>query len=85
MEQLSDCLQKNAINYIGGYIIKQPHNKVVTRKNLVDTLQILQSDLHVPTGLESAKWTETVDRGGLTHINEMFYLCLIAVEEVKAA
>jgi len=72
--------EKNAINYIGGYIIKQLHTKVVTRKNLVDALQLLQSDL--PTGLESSQWTETVDRGGLTHINEMFYLCLIAIEKV---
>lgn len=72
--------EKNAINYIGGYIIKQLHTRVVTRKNFVDALQLLQSDL--PTGLESARWTETVDRGGLTHINEMFYLCLVAIEKV---
>ena len=72
--------EKNAINYIGGYIIKQLHTRVVTRKNFVDALQLLQSDL--PTGLESAQWTETVDRGGLTHINEMFYLCLVAIEKV---
>ena len=69
--------EKNAVNYIGGYIIKQLHTKVVTRKNLVDSLQLLQSDL--PTGLESSQWTKTVDRGGLTHIND---LCLIAIEKV---
>jgi len=72
--------EKNAINYIGGYIIKQLHTAVVTRKNLIDALQLLQSDL--PTGLESAQWTETVDRGGLIHINKMFYLCLISIEKV---
>ena len=41
---------------------------------------MLQSDL--PTGLECAKWTEAIVRGGLTHINEMFYNCLVAVEKI---
>ena len=72
--------EMNTINYIGGYIIKQLHTKVVTKKEYVDTLLLLQSDL--PTGLESAQWTEAVDRGGLTHISEMFYNCLIAIEKI---
>ena len=71
--------EKNAINYIGGYIVKQLHSKIVTRKSHVDALLLLQSD--IPTGLESSQWTETVDRGGLTHINEMFYYCLVAIEK----
>jgi len=70
----------NTINYIGGYIIKKLHGQFVTKKVYVDALLLLQSDL--PTGLESAKWTETIDRGGLTHINEIFYNCLVAVEKV---
>ena len=72
--------ERNAINYIGGYVIKQLHSKVVTKKSYVDALLLLQSDS--PTGLESAQWTEAIDRGGLIHINEMFYQCLIAIEQV---
>ena len=72
--------EQNTINYIGGYIVKQLHTKVVTKKDYVDTLLLIQSDL--PTGLECAKWTETVDRGGLTHINEMFHHCLLAIEKL---
>ena len=49
--------EQNTINYIGGYIVKQLHTKVVTKKDYVQTLLLLLSDL--PTGLECAKWTET--------------------------
>jgi len=45
--------EKNTMNYIGGYIKKQLHTKIVARKNFVDVLQLLQSDL--PTGPESAQ------------------------------
>ena len=72
--------EMNTINYIGGYIIQQLHSKVITKKAYVDALLLLQSDL--PTGLECAKWTEAIDRGGLTHINEMFYNCLVAVKKI---
>jgi len=72
--------ERNAINYIGGYVIKQLHSKLVTKKSYVDALLLLQSDS--PTGLESAQWTEAIDRGGLIHINEMFYQTLIAIEQV---
>jgi len=70
----------NTINYIGGYIFNQLHSKVITKKVNVDALLLLQSDL--PTGLEFAKWTEVVDRGGFTHINEMYYNWLLAVETI---
>ena len=40
---------------------------------------LLQSD---STGLESAQWTEAIDRGGLVHITDMFYQCLVAIEQV---
>ena len=43
----------------------------------MDALLLSQSD--IPTGLESSQWTETV---GLTHITEMFYYCLVAIEKV---
>ena len=60
--------EMNTINYIGRYIIKKLHDKVITKKAFVDTLLLLQSD-H-PTGLDCAKWIEAVDCGGLTHIND---------------
>jgi len=72
--------EMNTINYIGGYIIKQLHSKVIIKKAYVDALLLLQSDL--PTGLECAKRTEAVDCGGLIHINKMFYNCLLAVEKI---
>ena len=65
--------ERNAINYISGYVIKQLHSKLVTKKSYVDALLLLQSDS--PTGLESAQWTEVIDCGGLIHPNEMFYQC----------
>ena len=72
--------ERSAINYIGGYIVKQLHSKLVTKKSYVDALLLLQSD--GPTGLESAQWTEAIDRGGLVHITDMFYQCLVAIEQV---
>ena len=72
--------ERSAINYIGGYIVKQLHSKLVTKKSYVDALLLLQSDS--PTGLESAQWTEAIDRGCLVHITDMFYQCLVAIEQV---
>ena len=40
---------------------------------------LLQSDS--PTGLESAQWTEAIDHVGLIHVTDMFYQCLIAIEQ----
>ena len=72
--------EKNALHYIGGYLIKQLLNKLITKNTHVDALLLLQSD--IPTGSEHAKRTELVDHGGLIHITEMFYQCLYSLEIV---
>lgn len=72
--------EKNALHYIGGYILRKLLSKVITKKTYIDALLLLQSDL--PTGSDYAKWTECNDRGGLIHITEMFYHCLYAIERV---
>ena len=71
--------EKNALHYIGGYLIRQLLSKLITKKTHVDALLLLQSD--IPTG-SHAKWTELVDHGGLIRITEMFYQCLYSLEIV---
>ena len=61
-------------------VARQLLKKMITEKEHVDALLSLQYDL--PTGLEQAKWTESVDRGGLIHITEMFFHCLHSIEMV---
>jgi len=72
--------ERSTINYGDGYIIvKQLHSKLVTKKVM---LMLCCCSSHSPTGLESTQWTEAIDRGGSVHITDMFYQCLVAIEQV---
>ena len=69
--------EQNALRYVAGYIIRKVQQKLETsthpRKDemVLLLMECAGDELSANFGMET--WTNTIDRGGLWHINDQTY------------
>lgn len=59
----------NALNYAAGYVIKKVKQSQSQSKQLLDAVEEFTCHQDEEEEEESEKWIDSIDRGGLTHIN----------------
>ena len=75
--------EENALRYAAGYVVHAVQNKVKKRKDpMREAMLYGLSDMSQSDGIcdSSETWLNTVDRGGLTHINHTTFKMFHAVE-----
>ena len=78
--------EKNALRYTAGYVIKALLRKLKRsadplKKEMITCLSELNNNKDVSKD-ESEDWTSLVDRGGLTHVDDMTYGVFVSMELV---
>ena len=77
--------EENALRYVSGYVCRKVQQKIgasnlKTREEMIQFCVELSGDEDSDRGTE--EWTNTIDRGGLWHVNDNTYIvfCVLEVE-----
>ena len=83
-----DYEEKNALRYTASYVVRSLTKKLqraahpLKQQLILSLSTIVEEDIGGEDVSESEEWTNSIDRGGLKHVNDMAYMLFAQMELV---